>query len=396
MDNYTEKFFSFIKEHINDDVHSLLLKKNKDASFNYNFAIEQIESRKKLRHKLPSWNENFKLIFPSKLAYEQASSETTARYKQHLIKGSSVCDLTGGLGIDSFFLSQVAEHSAYIEINEKYCKIAAHNFSELGASSIQIINDSCEHYINTTNLCFDTYYIDPARRNIENKRLYALSDCEPDILKIKDTILKKGQRLIIKASPMLDIDASLQLLENVSEIHILSIKNECKELLFVIDREAIENDPLLVCVNFVTDKEKQIYSYRLSEEKESSPTIGDNLQFLYEPNASIMKAGAFKSVSLRYNANKLHTNSHLYTSALKICDFPGRVFEIIESFDFSKKSISLISRKYQEANISTRNFPLSADGLRKKLKIKEGGNIYIFATTLSTNKKLIICKKATF
>ncbi len=396
MGNYTEKFFSFIKEHMNDDVHSLLLKKNKDASFDYNFAIEQIESRKKLRHKLPSWNENFKLIFPSKLAYEQASSETTARYKQHLIKGSSVCDLTGGLGIDSYYLSQVTEHSAYIEINEKYCKIAAHNFSELGVSSIQIINDSCEHYINTTNLCFDTYYIDPARRNTENKRLYALSDCEPDILKIKDTILKKGQRLIIKASPMLDIDASLQLLENVSEIHILSIKNECKELLFVIDRETIENDPLLVCVNFVTDKEKQIYSYRLSEEKECSPIIGDNLQFLYEPNASIMKAGAFKSVSLRYNVNKLHANSHLYTSALKICDFPGRVFEIIESFDFSKKAISLISRKYQEANISTRNFPLSADGLRKRLKIKEGGNIYIFATTLSTNKKLIICKKATF
>lgn len=396
MTNLTEDFFLFIQKHINDNVHSLLLKKNKvDVSFDYNFAIEQIESRKKLKHKLPSWSENIRLVFPSKLAYEQASSETTSRYKQRLIKGSSICDLTGGLGIDTFYLSQVSKQSTYVEINENYCRIAAHNFTELGASSIKIVNDNCEHYINISHCNFDTYYIDPARRSTENKRLYALSDCEPDITKIKDTILQKGKRLIIKASPMLDINASLQALGFVSEIHILSIKNECKELLFIIDKETVDNNPRLICVNFTTNNKEQTYICRFDEEKESTPFMANEIfQFLYEPNASIMKAGAFKSISLKYNVNKLHTSSHLYTSTERINDFPGRVFEVIESLNFSKKAITTIYQKYPEANISTRNFPLSVETLRKKIKIKEGGNIYIFATTLfPANKKLIVCKK---
>lgn len=394
MSDYTDNFFSFIKEHINDNIHTLLLKKEKNCSFNYNLAVEQIESRQKLKNKLPYWSENYRLIFPSKLAYEQSSSQITAQYKQRLVKGSSVCDLTGGLGIDFFYLSQVVKQATYVEINENYCKAASHNFSELNIRNIQIINDNCEHYLNNSES--DTYYIDPARRGNENKRLYALTDCEPNIIEIKDTILKKGNRLIIKASPMLDINASIQALETVSEVHVLSVKNECKELLFVLDRDTLPNNNTdIICVNFTSTAE-QIYSFRLNDEKETVPHISDTLQhFLYEPNASIMKAGAFKSVSLNYDIQKLHINSHLYTSDKKIESFPGRVFEIKECFDFSKKTLLSITSKYPAANLSTRNFPISTELLRTKMKIKEGGNVYIFATTLYPDKKvIIICTKS--
>lgn len=398
MNNYyTADFFSFIKEHLDDDIHTLLLKKNKNFPFDYIFAVEQIEIRKKIKQKLPNWYENFRLIFPTKLSYEQASSEITAQYKQRLLQGNSVCDLTGGLGIDSFYFSQAAQQAIYVEINRDYCEAAIHNFSELKASSIQVVHNNCEHYIETTDCCSDTYYIDPARRGSENRRLYALSDCEPDILKLKNKILSKGRRLIIKASPMLDIHASLLALGNVTQIHILSVRNECKELLFVIDKEPSDRDTQLVCVNFTTSDKEQIYTAEFREEKENIPVISDAVRrFLYEPNASILKAGLFRSISARYHIGKLHTNSHLYTSSELVNDFPGRIFKITETFDFSKKNMVSVSQKYPQANISTRNFPLSADALRQKMGIKEGGDIYLFATTLfPDNKKLIISQKIT-
>ena len=395
--SYTTDFFSFIKEHLNDDIHTLLLKKNKNFPFDYTFAVEQIEIRKKIKLKLPNWYKNFRLIFPSKLSYEQASSEITAQYKQRLLHGNSVCDLTGGLGIDSFYLSQVAQRAIYVEINQDYCEAAIHNFSELEASSVQIVHDNCEHYIDSTNCFSDTYYIDPARRGNENRRLYALSDCEPDILKLKNKILTKGKRLIIKASPMLDIHASLLALGDVTQVHILSVRNECKELLFVIDKTSSDKNTQLVCVNFSTSGKEQIYTAGFKEEKENIPVIsGEVHRFLYEPNASILKAGLFKSISAQYRIGKLHINSHLYTSDEMIGYFPGRIFEITESFDFSKKNMVSVARKYPQANVSVRNFPLSTDTLRGKMRIKEGGDIYLFATTLfPDNKKLIIGKKIT-
>lgn len=398
MCNYdTTDFYSFIKEHIDDDIHTLLLKKNKNFPFDYIFAVEQIEIRKKIKQKLPSWHKNYRLIFPSKLSYEQASSEITARYKQRLLQGSSVCDLTGGLGIDSFYLSQVAKQAIYVEISRDYCEAAVHNFAELGVSSIQVVHDNCEHYIDSTNCFSDTYYIDPARRGYENRRLYALSDCEPDILKLKDKILSKGKRLIVKSSPMLDIHASLQAFGDVAQVHILSVKNECKELLFVIDNASTGKDTQLVCVNFSTSDKEQIYIAGFKEEKENTPVVlGELRKFLYEPNASILKAGLFRSISAKYHIDKLHINSHLYTSDEMVDYFPGRIFEITESFDFSKKNMASVARKYPQANISVRNFPLPADVLRGKMRIKEGGDIYLFATTLfPNNKKLVIGRKIT-
>jgi hypothetical protein len=388
----TTSHIQFIKEHATDDLTRLLLSAAKYPGMDIPFLVDQIAVR---RQKLPSWFENGQLVFPAKIAAEQCSSEQTAAYKQELIGESwTICDLTGGLGIDSYFLSRKAKHLTYIERFPVYCEAAKHNFSVLEANNITIINADAAQVVDTLPEV-DAFYIDPARRGESNKRVFALQDCEPNLPGLLPALLKRSPRVIAKLSPMADIQMTLELLPGTTSVHVLSVRNECKELLFVVEREADGREPLVRCINFGLDG-IQSFSFTLEEERSAVLVpAGQVGTYLYEPNASVLKAGAFKQIAVRTGVKKLQVNSHLYTADHLVSDFPGRRFRVDEVLSFTGKLCKGLSKTIPQANITVRNFPLSVEELRKRTKITDGGHVYLFATTLVDGEKVLVkCSKA--
>ncbi|GHU57189.1 hypothetical protein FACS189411_10010 [Bacteroidia bacterium] len=379
----------FIEEHAGDDLERLLLSASKYPGMDVPFAVEQIAARRQIRDKLPSWYNNPGLVFPSKIAAEQCSSELTARYKQRLISATDhVCDLTGGLGIDSFFLSQKAQQVTYIERFPSYCKAARHNFASLGANNIEVVEGDARQLLSKMRNG-TLFYVDPARRGEGNKRVFALKDCEPDLIELLPLLWKYAPKVIAKISPMADISQTLALLPCTTAIHVLSVKNDCKELLFVLERDAAIVSPPVHCIHFTAEGEES-FTFNLQEEKETVALPAPQVEaYLYEPNASILKAGAFKSIT-RLGVSKLNVNSHCYTSNNLLINFPGRRFIVDEVLPFSSKLCKTIHKTILQANITTRNFPLSVKELRQRTKIAEGGDIYLFATTLANNEKVLI------
>lgn len=383
---------SFIREHFSDDTDRLLLSASRYAGIDVPWATVQISARRQIKDKLPEWYALDDLVYPSRLSTEQCSSEQTALYKQNLLKGTTFCDLTGGLGVDCYYFSQKARSATYIERFPEYCEAARNNFAVLGAGHIQIINADVREMAGS--LQADTFYIDPARRHIDNKRAFALTDCEPDILQLKPLLFGNTQRLIIKISPMADIGETLRLLPETREVHILSVKNECKELIFLLDHPFIPNreeEVRIHAVNLLPGKETPVFIFHLQEEQDSplltTTSVGT---YLYEPNTALLKSGAFKLTAIRYHLTKLHRHSHLYTSSGFIPDFPGRCFRVDTTYEFSGKLLKTLNRQFPKANLTTRNFPLSVAELRKRSGIKEGGDIYLFATTLANERKILI------
>lgn len=384
----------FIKEHLHDDVATLRLKKWKPLPFPVEFAITQIAVRKKLSLKLPSLYND--IIAPSELAAEQCSSEATAKYKQHLVVGETLCDLTGGMGIDILFMAENMSHAVYVEQNASYCDIAQRNFNTLHRKNITVVNKDCVEYINHTNEIFDTIYIDPARRDNQNGRVYSLRECFPDVVSILQPIISKCKRLIIKASTMADItQIRKELGESVhADIHIVSVRNECKEILIVIDANK-QDDEAVICA--MIDKNGETVTCKFNHDIEGNLTyrLAENVpSYIYEPDAALLKSGMYKSISEQYGLSKLHKNSHLYTSDSYCRHFPGRGFEVIEVLPFASKICRGMAKRYPMCNVSTRNFPMSSSQLRNKLGVKDGGDIYLFATTNAHDTHiLVICKK---
>lgn len=381
----------FIQKHLNDDTNKLILAASKFPNLDIPFLADQILARKQIKSKLPYWYGEESLIFPSRIAAEQCSSESTAEYKLRLVKGKVVCDLTGGLGVDSYYLSKQTVKSYYIERFENYCDAARNNFAVLGANHIEVLQGDSREILPSLD-AIDTIYVDPARRSDVNKRLFALEDCEPNILAMKESLLTKAKRLIIKISPMADVRLTMELLPETTEVHVISVKNECKELLFVLDAEKVKDDPVqLFCINFNTSGEEESFSFTRAQENHANPAYATGIKsYLYEPNASVLKAGAFKRIATHFGIEKLQINSHLYTSDELIMDFPGRIFKTEETFDFASKNIKKLNKSIPKANITVRNFPLSVEDIRKKTGIKEGGEIYLFATTLGKDLKVLV------
>ena len=391
----TTSQIQFIKDHATDDLTRLLLSAAKYPGMDIPFLVDQIAVRRQIREKLPSWFENGQLVFPAKIAAEQCSSEQTAAYKQELIGESwTICDLTGGLGIDSYFLSRKAKHLTYIERFPVYCEAAKHNFSVLEANNITIINADAAQVVDTLPEV-DAFYIDPARRGESNKRVFALQDCEPDLPALLPELFRHAPKVIAKLSPMADIRLTLELLPGTVEVHVLSVKNECKELLFVVERDASVTSPAIHCINYTGNGEEESFIFTLQDEsREELHLSGQVKNYLYEPNSSLLKAGAFKSTATRFGLEKLHTSSHLYTSDIEVAVFPGRSFVVEEVFPFTGKLCKGISGQIPRANITVRNFPLSVEELRKRTKIMDGGDVYLFATTQADNSKILVkCRK---
>lgn len=391
----TDEFRQFVKEHAGDDLNRLLLSASRYPSIDVPFAVEQIASRRQIKDKLPSWYVNDALLFPSKISAEQCSSEQTASYKQRLVEAAdSLCDLTGGLGIDSFYFSRKVSRVTYIERFPAYCDAARNNFAALGAANVTIIEGDSTQLLAGLPL-FDVFYIDPARRGDGNKRVFALFDCEPDLPALLPELFRHAPKVIAKLSPMADIQLTLDLLPGTTEVHVLSVKNECKELLFVVERDASTASPIIHCINFNSNDREESFTFTLENERREELHTTDGIKnYLYEPNASLLKAGAFKSVAARFGLHKLHVSSHLYTSDSPVDDFPGRRFVVEEVYPFSGKLCKNLSKEIPQANITVRNFPLSVDELRKRTKIADGGAVYLFATTLADNSKILVkCRK---
>ncbi len=382
----------FIREHANDDPARLLLSAARYPEIDVPFAVEQITARKQIREKLPAWYANEQLVFPAKIAAEQCSSEPTAAYKQLLVDaGDCLCDLTGGLGIDSFYFSRKVRQVTYIERFAAYCEAARHNFALLGAGNITVCEgDSADWLPGLSGI--SVFYIDPARRGEGNKRVFALSDCEPDLPALLPALWEKASRVIAKISPMADIRQTLSLLPETTAVHVVSLRNECKELLFVMEREGREVEPLIHCVNLIPGQDIPApFSFSLADEQAACISLANSVQsYLYEPDASCLKAGAFKQIAVAFGVGKLAVSSHLYTSDERKNGFPGRRFRVEEVLPFTGRLCKEIAKTCPQANITVRNFPLTVDELRKRTQMADGGDCYLFASTLAKGDKVLI------
>ena len=396
-----EDTLHFIREHRRDDVRSLALQARKYPAIDMPAVITQIAGWQVAKEKVPSWAAREELLYPVHLSMEQCSSEITARYKAEIIttgamgKADTFTDLTGGFGIDCAFLSACFEQATYVERQPALCEIASHNFPLLGLYHINVCNeDSVQHLQSMTPV--DWIFIDPARRDGHGGKTVAISDCEPDVAALEELLLQKAKHVLIKLSPMLDLTLAMNDLKHVQEAHIISVNNECKELLLVLGcEECLSTDDIPVhCINLSHSQGQQALTFTRQQEKDCACTYTATLKtYLYEPNASILKAGAFRSLSSIYKAEKLHPNSHLYTSDEYIADFPGRKFRITDSCSFNKKEVKDLLGAEKKANLTVRNFPATVAELRKRLKLAEGGDTYLFATTLADERKVLINSK---
>ncbi len=375
------------------DIQTYILKNQKktDAQF-LRLVADQWIARQKAKYKLPTWFANTEIIYPAPLSVEQSSSEITANYKAALYAKSGhtkLIDLTGGMGVDTTAFAGFHKQVIYVEQNEALIPMAHHNFEVLGYDNIEVRNDNAINFLSNNPTTPDThYYIDPARRDSSKNKVFKIEDCEPDMLSIKHLL---GD-FLIKYSPILDIKLAIEQLESITEVHIVAVENEVKELLFL--KQGNEESTRIVCTNFLSDGTQQTFSFTYDEEQQASVHHALPKQYIYEPNAAILKAGAFKSIAQVFGLDKLAVNSHLYTADTLIKDFPGRSFICEAICKFDKKEI-LSNLPGNQANISTRNFPMKPDEIRKKLGLKDGGDIYLFATENYHQQKIVlICRKA--
>ena len=368
------------------------------------FALDQIEGWQRARTKLPEWASKEGIIFPPHISMEQCSSERTAKYKSGILHSSgTLIDLTGGFGVDFSYMAKGFSKAVYVEQQSRLCDIAKHNFELLGLQHAEVVNADGVEYLHSLPLISNAsrmhlegeseenivIYLDPARRDVHGAKVYGIEDCTPNVLEFQEELLKKASVVMIKLSPMLDLHAAIRALP-VSEVYIVSVGNECKELLLVLRKEG-NNAVRVVCVN-----DEALFEYSYGEQVDYCVSEVD-LQpsaYLYEPNASIMKAGCFDVLASRFPVKALSRNSHLFISSDEIADFPGRKFKIQAISSMNKKELKRALAGVSQANIAVRNFPLSVAELRKRLKLKDGGDTYIFATTVGErNHTLILCKK---
>ena len=398
----TEKDIEFIKENAEADVTRLLLGKAPEG-VNLQLCAKCIQARAKMKIKAPLWWENFALAYPFSVSVEQGSSQTTALLKQRIIKelfnnlpdsdtpcSIKTADLTGGMGIDSYFISQIATTHYYFERTKELCEATEYNFSQLGATNIIVSNrdvtaDGCAVLKELAQKEISLVYLDPARRTATGDKAILLQDYEPNVLDLQEYLFAISRFVLIKVSPMADIKLNLKYLPNTRTVYIVTVENECKELLFLLDREHSGAEPSIDVV------QKDNVTLLLSEEENATATYTSTPgKYLYEPGKGMLKAGAYKLISERYRCRKLAVSTHLYTSDEEINDFPGKTFCVEEVIPFNKKSLKEVAKRFPKADLTARNFPMDTNALKKLSGIKDGGSHHIFAVTLHNGEKVLI------
>lgn len=383
---------SFVQQHADAEVHQLLFAKHRSLTDeDLKLAIQQIEGRQRAKKKLPTWTGNAEIIYPIHLSLEQCSSEETAQFKAGLVSGDKMIDLTGGFGVDTFFLAKSFKSAIHVERNTELSTIAAHNFKELNQLNISCSNKEAETALQEIDFV-NLIYIDPARRNEHGGKIVSISDCTPNVMELQELFALKTDEALIKLSPMLDITQAVRELTHVTDVYVVSVRNECKELLIKADyRTEKVNNISIHCVNLLADNRKEIFDFDFAQNDAKDIVYTAQVEnYLYEPNASVLKAGGFNSLARSYALKKLHPNSHLFTSVEYISDFPGKVIEVQATYGFDKRSLKELKSNLSQANLIIRNFPSSPDALLKRLKISEGGEDYLYATTAYDNAKVLI------
>jgi hypothetical protein len=367
----------FIQENLHSDITKLILKKPIFDGISNTELAEYIQGKIASEKKLPTWFNTQDIYFPKKLAIEQCSSEKTAAYKSVLIQGDSLLDLTGGFGVDSYYFSKTSKKVTHIEKQQELSTIAKHNANILGVKNCEFIAKDGISFLEDSNLIWDVLYIDPSRR-VASQKVVRLNDCEPNILDLYPKLAAKCTHIWIKAAPLLDIKLALTEFHNVESVHVVSVGNELKELLFHINTQVECQNTTINCVQ-LNDAQNQHFSFTYEEEQYAAPAacIAPKT-YLYEPNAAWLKAGCFKLIASRYGLEKLHQHTHLYTSDTLIVDFPGKVFTILANWSYTEfgKTVPV-----KQANCISRNFPLQVAALQKKHKITDGGSSSLFFIT---------------
>lgn len=407
----------FIRNHREENVRTLALQGQRYSGVDMTYALQQIDGWQRARQKLPMWAKHEGIIYPPHISMEQCSSEVTARYKQELVaqlvkdrQCAKIADLTGGFGVDFSYMSQGFHEAYYVEQQEHLCDIARHNFEALGIDNSHIIHGSAEDALESLPH-LDVIYLDPARRDTNGKKTYAISDCTPDVTTLLPLLRSKADHVIVKLSPMLDHREAVRLLPGVSEVHIISVHNECKETLLVINGE--DADCRLICVN---DENRFVTSLSDNNITPIDTHIEPGM-LLCVPNASVMKAGCFGALCAAFGLAAVGKNSHLFRPVIsakspvvsgastdqstKNSDFieriPARTFTVQAVCSMNKREMKAALTGVSQANVAVRNFPLSVDALKKKIngvcKLRDGGETYIFGTTVGSQHMLIVCTK---
>lgn len=379
----------FINNNLKQKINQLALKKNPFPDYEWTWILNQIQAKQKAEKKLPTWFLNENVIFPSTLSVEQTSSETLAKFKAALIEGEQLIDLTGGFGVDDFYFAQRFKKVVHCEFQEDLSAIVLHNFKVLNVDNIETISGDSISYLQNSNERFDWIYIDPARRDNQKSKVFLLKDCTPNVVELQDFLFEKSDNILIKVAPLLDISSILNELQNVKTIYSIGLNNEVKELLIVLQKDFV-GQPELIAVHISNEETIHRNTFRLTDEDHFQLSLPQN--YLYEPFSSYLKTGAYNQIANKFNVNKLHKHSHLYTSE-QLIDFPGRRFKIQRIIPYHKKEIKYL--EHTKANVTTRNFPLKVEEIRKKHKIKDGGDCYLFFTTdLNKDKIVVVCEKS--
>lgn len=393
----------FIREYRERDIRQLALQANRFPDVDMPYALDQIQGWQIARRKLPKWAACDGVIFPPHLSMEQCSSEPTAQYKLNLAMewaervghASSMTDLTGGFGVDFSFTSCAFAAATYVERNEQLCHIVEHNLPLLGLNNATVVCADAVEYLSTVEPQ-TMLFLDPARRDEHGAKTVMLADCTPDVVQLLPKLLEKSRFTMLKLSPMLDWHKAVDDLQGtVREVHIVSVGGECKELLLVLSK-VVESELKVYCADLSTASDTSslfVYTPGSSAPVSNSKLKTQNSKFLHEPNASIMKAGCFDELAAAYGVSPVSRNSHLFLSDEPIEDFPGRSFVVERVTTMNKGELRKALVGIEKANIATRNFPLTVAELRKRLKIKDGGDVYIFATTTAEGEHLLLISR---
>ena len=399
----TREFIDFVNAHQDDDTARLLFSAARYPDIDVPAAVQQIEGRRTAREKWPTLLECEEFEYPPRLNREQSSSETTAKYKATLVSPFTshlspftLVDLTGGMGIDTIAFARAGISVDYVEHDPNLCARMERNCKALGLDNVTVhCADSmeCLEKINNKHLTINTIYIDPARRSPTGRKVTAFEDCEPDILRHLDMLRSSCQRILVKASPMIDIDLACRQLGCVAEVHIVAVGGECKEVLFFCSGEAVE--PMIKCVNLNnqnTQNTPNILNFKKSQEAAAQPRFCSAIgRYLYEPDATLMKGGPYSLLCGWFGLEKLARNTHLYTSDERVGEFPGRVFEVLSELKLDRKAVA-VAIPGGKAHVVVRNYPVEAAALQRQLGLKEGGNLFVVATTVGTHRCGFLCK----
>lgn len=375
----------YINDHLDKNNKDLAFKKSPFQHIEMSDLLMQIEAKQKCIDKLPTWYNSPNILYPAKLSIEQTSSEVCAKYKANLVFGESLIDLTGGFGVDCLYFANHIKQVVHCEMQSYLSHMVAHNYNQLGVKNITTHCGDSLVYIAEQKKQWDWIYVDPARRNQSKEKVFFLSDCLPNVPEHLELLFSHTNNVLIKTSPLLDIHAGLNELKHVSAIHIIALNNEVKELLWVLKKGSIASVELTA----VNIHHNQISTFKTTLDQSCEPVYALPKKFLYEPNSAVLKTGKFDCICPYYKIEKLHQHSQLYTSDNLIENFAGRSFEIQEVIPYNKANAKLYLTN-TKANVTTRNFPIKVEELRKKWKIKDGGEQYLFFTTLNNQEKVFI------